>query len=454
MTRYLMSLDLETGIIAGLLQHPDAFAELSGSIKAEYFADQNCRDIIKFILDRETSDPHLLKASMPDKYRGMLEVFEDEEPVRAKSLREAAVGLKKDYAHRLLSEAFAGLAGMSKAREMAPEAICSMAQGYIGDAMRVLSSDGRGLRPFDECVRNALQYVTDVVNKKVPLTRTGIAWLDGIVGAMGETELVVIGARPSVGKSAFGLQVALAAAKSTQTAYFTMEMSTTMLTLRALFGDAGIQYTKFLGDGLTQDNIVDLKRSVDKMPSALSISDTPAPSVSRIRSEILNRPGTKLAIIDHLHIMSGEDTKGGLYQKLTEISGDLKKLAMELKMPIILLAQLNRGSAQEETEPSEHNLRDSGAIEQDADRIYLLHRPRRDDPEFADKEFEPALVLVKKNRNGSSARIKCFFEKNSMTFRACDRTDAMHDNADLWNTHKTKGLSMSPKISLKQEKAF
>jgi replicative DNA helicase len=190
------------------------------------------------------------------------------------------------------------------------------------------------------------------------------------------------------------------------------------------------------------------------MPSALSISDTPAPSVSRIRSEILNRPGTKLAIIDHLHIMSGEDTKGGLYQKLTEISGDLKKLAMELKMPIILLAQLNRGSAQEETEPSEHNLRDSGAIEQDADRIYLLHRPRRDDPEFADKEFEPALVLVKKNRNGSSARIKCFFEKNSMTFRACDRTDAMHDNADLWNTHKTKGLSMSPKISLKQEKAF
>jgi len=149
-------------------------------------------------------------------------------------------------------------------------------------------------------------------------------------------------------------------------------------------------------------------------------------------------------VVDHLHLMQTEEKGSNYYNKLTGISNSLKELAIELKLPVIVLAQLNRSSDKDEREPSDHDLRDSGAIEQDADRVVLLHRPHRSNEEWMAKDKEPALVIVKKNRNMGPAKIKCWFDKPTMEFIGRDQHDK-HDDS-CWETVSKKASIIIPKV--------
>jgi replicative DNA helicase len=299
-----------------------------------------------------------------------------------------------------------------------------------------------GLVRIDQVISDTISFMQRVRDGKQKLVTTGIEWFDSEFGGIMPGEMIVIGARASVGKSAFGMQVAFGcASQDIPTAYFSLEMSRISLFARRGFKGTGMSFGEYLkkkGKDISPSVMKKFQTNASEDAChPLYISETAGLTIPRIREELLMahedfKP--ECIVIDHLHLMQTEDNNSSYYNKLTSISNALKELAIELNVPVFVLAQLNRSSDKEEREPSDHDLRDSGAIEQDADRVVLLHRPHRSTNEWIGHEKDPAIVIVKKNRNMGPAKIKCWFTKATMEFIPREPNDNYKD--DTWEVTK------------------
>jgi replicative DNA helicase len=299
-----------------------------------------------------------------------------------------------------------------------------------------------GLVRIDKVISETMAFMDNVRSGKQKLMVTGIPWFDDVFGGVMPGEMIVVGARASVGKSAFGMQIAFgAASQELSTAYFSLEMSRISLFARRGFKGTGMSFGDYLrGKGKTFT-----KAHADKFQTNASIdgcyplyiSETSGLTIPRIREELLmahQEFQPQCLVVDHLHLMQTENKESNYYSKLTGISNALKELAIELKIPVIVLAQLNRASDKEERKPSDHDIRDSGAIEQDADRVVLLHRPHRNNEKWSGMDFDPAHAIIAKNRNMGTSEVKCWFDKSTMEFVSRDT----HPNFDdeCWDTTK------------------
>lgn len=308
----------------------------------------------------------------------------------------------------------------------------------------------RGLVPYKDCVAETLHFMERVRTGKEKLVVTGIDWFDNAFGGILGGELITIGARASVGKSAFGMQIAFGAAmQDIPVAYFSLEMSRVSLAARRSFKNTGITFGEYLrGKGKTMTKEQAAKFQSNAAIDAcipLYISETPCQTISRMREELLSvnndfAPGA--IVVDHLHLMGSDDPNSTNYHKITKTTSDLKSLALELKIPVFVLAQLNRSSDKEERKPSDFDLRDSGSIEQDSDRVVLLHRPRRNDEKWMSSPFDPAIAIIAKNRNMGTSDVKCWFEKHLMDFSS--REDHANYSDDNWETPKRKSSNSTP----------
>ena len=236
---------------------------------------------------------------------------------------------------------------------------------------------------------------------------TGWVDLDLIVNGLRSGQLIVVGARPSVGKSVVGANVAAAACKTGIGVHFaSLEMTKGEVMRRLFSAHATIDLSKLMNKQLLESDWTRLSEKVGDVRSwPLHVDDTPSQSLAQIRARAkrtARRMPLGLIVVDYLQLMSPRDRRAPREQQVGEMSEGLKGLAKELGVPIMALAQLNRGPAErQDKRPQMSDLRESGRIEADADHVWLLHRQDLVDPNSTTGELE---VIVAKNRNGMAGR--------------------------------------------------
>ena len=251
---------------------------------------------------------------------------------------------------------------------------------------------------------------------------TGFTDLDRMTGGLKDGQLVIIAARPSMGKSAFATNIAEAACieNGTPTALFSLEMTGEELMERVLCTQSGIKLQRVRDGFMSKDEMRKLGDKVGEISTApLYIDETPALSIAAFRARArraVAKHGVKLLIVDYLQLMKGSSKRAQQDRRLEidEISSGLKQTAKELGVPVIALSQLNR-DAEERAEPKLSHLRESGSIEQDADVVALLHRPER--VSHKDEDKGKAVLILAKQRNGPVGRIELFFDAEITRFK-------------------------------------
>ncbi|OHD54482.1 MAG: replicative DNA helicase [Spirochaetes bacterium GWF1_51_8] len=253
---------------------------------------------------------------------------------------------------------------------------------------------------------------------------TGFYLFDEMTSGFQKSDLVVIAARPSMGKTAFALNIALNIGKKNPDygiLFFSLEMSAQELTLRSLSSESGIPLKKIRSGRITKEDHQDLLTAAKKLEKTkILIDDTPAIPLNELRSKArraFRKYDVKIIFIDHLQIITAGDPNKPSFNRVQEMSyitRSLKALAKELQIPVVALSQLSRASEKREDKaPMLSDLRDSGTIEQDADVISFLHRDEyytgKKSEEELQKEKNQAELLILKHRNGPIGKVMLGF---------------------------------------------
>lgn len=273
------------------------------------------------------------------------------------------------------------------------------------------------MKSISEIMEETLKRIEDLCASKGKITgiTTGFADLDKMLNGLQRSDLVLLAARPSMGKTALGINFATNAAKAGYSvAVFSLEMSGTQLGQRILAAETGLSLGKLLtGDlDITRDfNIIGT--TMDHLIQRnLHIDETPGISVQELRSKckrLKSRPeGLDMVLIDYLQLMTVNTGRNeNRQQEISTISRSLKGLAKELDCPVVALSQLSRGPEQRtDHRPMMSDLRESGAIEQDADVVLLLYRPGYYDKDVPESE---TIVNIAKHRNGQTGDVQLFY---------------------------------------------
>ncbi len=262
------------------------------------------------------------------------------------------------------------------------------------------------LKHIGDVMVGTYRYMEELANNKGGITGvpTGFIDLDKLLTGLHGGELVLIGARPSMGKTSFAMNICTyAALKQKKIAVFSLEMPREQIVLRMLCGDARVNMQSVRQGTLRDEDWARLARSLGPLSATeVYIDDTAGITPSQLRSRcrrMMMEHGLDLIIIDYLQLMVSDSRNENRQQEVSEISRSLKGIAQELKVPLIACAQLSRANTQRSVKkPVLSDLRDSGSIEQDADVVMFLHR----DSYYTESEENKniAEVIVAKQRNG------------------------------------------------------
>lgn len=279
-----------------------------------------------------------------------------------------------------------------------------------------------------EPTREAMNVITKMMMKKGELTgiSSGFKDLDALMWGFQRQEMIILAARPSMGKTSLALNFAEGASmplrgEGVATLIFSLEMSAAQLALRMLCSRARVNM-KLLRDGLLSKNGDEQNRLVhtaDEFSKApIFIDDSSALSIMQLRAKarrIHARTPLGFIVVDYLQLLSPTDSKMPREQQVAEASRGLKSLAKELNVPVLVLSQLNRSSEKENRTPKLADLRESGSIEQDADVVLMLARPRDADEKFQ-VAADSAELIVAKSRNGPVGELKLTFLRDITRF--------------------------------------
>ncbi|WP_078414499.1 replicative DNA helicase [Priestia abyssalis] len=267
-------------------------------------------------------------------------------------------------------------------------------------------------------------------NRKGDITGipTGFAELDRMTAGFQRNDLIIVAARPSVGKTAFALNIAQNVATKTDenVAIFSLEMGADQLVMRMLCAEGNINAQNLRTGSLTPEDWGKLTMAMGSLSnSGIFIDDTPGIRVSEIRAKcrrLKQESGLGMILIDYLQLIQGSGRNGGenRQQEVSEISRSLKALARELKVPVIALSQLSRGVEQrQDKRPMMSDIRESGSIEQDADIVAFLYRDDYYDRETENKNIIE--IIIAKQRNGPVGTVQLAFVKEYNKFVNLER---------------------------------
>ena len=297
------------------------------------------------------------------------------------------------------------------------------------------------IRDIKSLIKETFDGFIKILNKEVPPgIPTGYPDLDRLIGGgLKPGEMFVLAARPSIGKTALALNIVRNIAmkgggKEHSVLFFSLEMSAEQVAQRLLCTESRVPLSSILdGSFRGREDLTKLTAAVASLSKAsLFIDPTGGISIFELRSKarkLKETHGIDLIVIDYLQLMKAtEAAKDGRQVEVATISGGLKKLAKDLNVPVLVLAQLNRevekGQGGKNALPKLSNLRESGAIEQDADVVVFLHRNREDTKESATQEISrngaEAKLIVEKNRNGRTGLVELRFFPAVMEFRSMD----------------------------------
>jgi len=284
-------------------------------------------------------------------------------------------------------------------------------------------------RPIKEVLASAEANLQKLSETKGDVTGVPTGWydIDNLTSGFHENELIIIAARPAMGKTAFALNLASNIAMNTDkaVALFNMEMGAEQLVNRMISSLGQIEGKKLATGNLQNNDWKRVGEAINKLSNTkLYMDDTPGITIGEIRSKCRrlanSEEGLSIVIIDYLQLISSNINYGGnRQQEVSDISRSLKTMAMELKVPVIALAQLSRSvEARENKRPIMSDLRESGSIEQDADIVSFLYRDDYYNKEKANDGTNTSVseFIVAKHRNGPTATIELLFKRDTSTF--------------------------------------
>lgn len=264
---------------------------------------------------------------------------------------------------------------------------------------------------FSELVEQVLHRVEDdrSMSGVVPW---GMPSFDSRLGGLFPGELTVLAARPSIGKSALGFQVAIHASKvGKRVAFISCEMSEGQLGERLIASETTIPLSRLRMGNLTEyerGNVKAVLPSIKRMLSRVWVASRPTVSEIRSRCRVAQTTGgLDLLVVDYLGLLGASNPRASLYERTTELSAEMKSLAQELNVPVLLLSQLNREAGKTDEPPRLEHLRDSGAIEQDANNVLFIHR-KRGSPDTE--------IVIAKQRQGPVGMFKMHFDEARASF--------------------------------------
>ncbi len=287
---------------------------------------------------------------------------------------------------------------------------------------------GDGLAPISPLLFPAIEQAEELYGKGEEVTgqATGYADLDRTLAGLHNKNLVVVAARPGMGKSALALCIAMnVAMRDVPVAVFSLEMSREEVVTRLLCAKESVDSTRLRTGRLTDDDFARLSRaaaSLDQKP--IYVDDSPGLTVTEIRAKcrrLARRPGLGLVVVDYLQLMNVPRAGENRQQEIAAISRHLKNLARELDVPVIAVSQLNRAmEARQDKRPMLSDLRESGAIEQDADVVMFIYRHEYYHPEEQESRGV-AEINIAKHRQGATAKIEMLFRPEFTSFAGITR---------------------------------
>ena len=259
---------------------------------------------------------------------------------------------------------------------------------------------------------------------------TGFKELDGKLAGFQKSDLIILAARPSMGKTSLALDIARMASTNhnVPVGIFSLEMSSQQLVDRMLAAESRVDAWKLRTGKLNaSDEFGKIRDSLDRLSTApIYIDDQPANSILKMRSvarRLKSEKGLGLIIVDYLQLMAPTNSRNSdsMVQQVTEISRSLKHLARELDVPVLALSQLSRAVEQRGGKPRLSDLRDSGSIEQDADVVMFIHR----EDKYKEDSDRPniAEILIEKHRNGPTGKVELYFDEKKATFMSLEKSD-------------------------------
>ena len=292
----------------------------------------------------------------------------------------------------------------------------------------VKTRKGTEFRSIQEVLFKTQSDLEKLARNKGEITglSTGFYEIDRITSGLHPNELIIIAARPAMGKTAFALNLAtnIAENQSKAVALFNMEMGAEQLAIRMLSSAGQIDQNKLKRGYFEHDDWKRINQAMSRLADTkLFIDDTPGMTMSEIKAKCRRlasqKDGLAIVIIDYLTLIQGSTKyQGNRQQEVSEISRSLKTMAMELEVPVIALAQLSRSvEGREDKRPMLSDLRESGSIEQDADIVAFLYRDDYYNKQAAeDSQISESEFIIAKHRNGPTKTIPLIFKRNTSTF--------------------------------------
>jgi replicative DNA helicase len=292
----------------------------------------------------------------------------------------------------------------------------------------------QGFQRIDQISAEVLHTIDLIASTKIPVVgvSTGFSDLDRLTGGFRPGQFIIIAARPAMGKTSLALNIASHAAVNLnkKVAVFTMEMAADEVIMRMFSSASEVNMDSMLkGYGMNEEKLIRIMQASEVLSTKQiyideSGTNTPLDIRAKTRRLAAETGGIDLILIDYLQLMTLPRDKDNRQQEISEISRALKILAKDMKVPVVALSQLNRAAeTREDKRPKLADLRESGAIEQDADLVMFIYR---DEYYYPDKTEKPGIaeIIVSKNRHGSTGNVDLGFEKEFTLFRPLDN---VHD---------------------------
>lgn len=324
-----------------------------------------------------------------------------------------------ETASEISERAYAGDEDVQTLIDKAEQQLFSLSENQIGE----------GFEPLEEVMGETFEHLERIHAKTGTVlgVDTGFAELNELTSGFQKGDLIILAARPSVGKTALALTLARNAAVDAKigVAVFSLEMSKMQLAQRLLSAETKVDLHRLRTGRLTEEDWMHLTRNIDRLAQApIYIDDTPGISVLEARAKArrqLREYGIGMVVIDYLQLMSGHLRTQSREQEISQISRGLKAMAKELDVPILALSQLSRAvESRTDRRPQLSDLRESGSLEQDADVVMFIYRPEMYGLKSPDGDSLEGVaeIIVGKQRNGPVDSVPLMWNKESATYEA------------------------------------
>jgi len=424
--------DAEKSVLGAILIDKDAIVDIAVLLRPEMFYDEGNGKIYEAMMTLyENRDPidaltvanWLKNVKQLDRVGGRpyLTTLSNVVPVASHASKYAQI-IREKYIKRMLIGAGAQMGELAfdegkplgEILDKAEQSVYALSQTHVR----------RSFVPIKDALAESFDRLDSLHNSPDGLrgVPTGFTDLDNMLAGMQDSNLIILAARPGIGKTTFATNIAqyVAVEKKMSVGYFALEMSNLEMVDRMLVGQANIDAWKLKTGNLKDDDFAHLSEAMGVLADApLYIDDTPGQTILELRTKarrLHSQVGLKLLVVDYLQLCVGDRSYESRVQEVGSISQGLKNLARELKIPVLALSQLNRGvESRNDKTPQLADLRESGSIEQDADVVMFLYREN-------DDVFEDLKLAIAKHRNGALGTINLKFRGDRVKFYGVEKS--------------------------------